>query len=67
MRFEKMKYNPQGITMAMQLYFNGESLRNVAKFLRLIRVEVSRQPISYKGGIYYNQPRTLKRWFLRST
>ena len=28
--FEKMKHSPQAITTAMQLYFSGESLRNVA-------------------------------------
>jgi transposase-like protein/predicted nucleic acid-binding Zn finger protein len=39
--FEKMKHNPQGITMAMQLYFSGESLRNTARSLRLIGVQVS--------------------------
>jgi transposase-like protein len=39
--FEKMKHNPQGITAAMQLYFSGESLRNTARSLRLIGVEVS--------------------------
>lgn len=27
--FERMKHNPQAITSAMQLYFSGESLRNV--------------------------------------
>ena len=43
--FEKMKHNPQGITTAMQLYFSGESLRNVAKSLRLIGVQVSHQTI----------------------
>jgi putative transposase len=43
--FEKMKHNPQGITTAMQLYFSGESLRNTAKSLRLMRVEVSHQTI----------------------
>lgn len=36
-----MKHNPQRITVAMQLYFSGESLRNVARSLRLIGVEVS--------------------------
>jgi len=43
--FERMKHNPQGITTAMQLYFSGESLRNVAKSLRLIGVQVSHQTI----------------------
>jgi transposase-like protein len=35
-----MKASPQIITSAMQLYFTGESLRNVQKFLRLQGVEV---------------------------
>ncbi len=39
--FEKMKHNPQTITSAMQLYFTGESLRSVQKFLRLQGVIVS--------------------------
>ena len=39
--FEKMKASPQVITSAMQLYFTGESLRNVQKFLRLQGVNVS--------------------------
>ncbi|MGA8857770.1 MAG: SWIM zinc finger family protein, partial [Candidatus Bathyarchaeia archaeon] len=39
--FERMKATPQIITSAMQLYFTGESLRNVQKFLRLQGVEVS--------------------------
>lgn len=39
--FEKMRASPQSITSAMQLYFTGESLRNVQKFLRLQGVEVS--------------------------
>jgi len=43
--FERMKHNPQGITTAMQLYFSGESLRNTAKSLRLIGVQVSHQTI----------------------
>ncbi len=33
--FERMKAAPEAITSAMQLYFTGESLRNVQKFLRL--------------------------------
>jgi transposase-like protein len=40
-----MKHNPQGITAAMQLYFSGESLRNTAKSLRLIGVEVSHKTV----------------------
>jgi putative transposase len=39
--FEKMKASPQIITSAMQLYFTGESLRNVQKFLALQGVKVS--------------------------
>lgn len=39
--FEGMKATPQAITSAMQLYFTGESLRNVQKFLRLQGAKVS--------------------------
>jgi putative transposase len=39
--FERMKARPEVITSAMQLYFTGESLRNVQKFLRLQGVTVS--------------------------
>jgi putative transposase len=39
--FEGMKASPQVITSAMQLYFTGESLRNVQKFLKLQGVTVS--------------------------
>jgi transposase-like protein len=39
--FEHMKHNPQGITAAMQLYFSGESLRNTARSLQMIGVQVS--------------------------
>src|SRR5208283_5320133 len=39
--FERMKATPQIITSAMQLYFTGESLRNVQNFLRLQGVNVS--------------------------
>jgi transposase-like protein len=51
--FERMKHNPQGVTTAMQLYFSGESLRNTAKSLRMIGVEVS--------------PRTILRWIDKYT
>ena len=51
--FERMKHNPQGITAAMQLYFSGESLRNTARSLRMIGVEVS--------------PRTILRWIEKYT
>jgi transposase-like protein len=40
-----MKHNPKGVTTVMQLYFSGESLRNVAKSLRLLGVEVSHQTV----------------------
>ena len=40
-----MKHNPQGITTAMQLYFSGESLRNTARSLKLIGVDVTHQTI----------------------
>lgn len=39
--FEKMHATPQIITTAMQLYFSGESLRNVQKFIRLQGLNVS--------------------------
>jgi transposase-like protein len=39
--FERMRATPQVITSAMQLYFSGESLRNVQKFLNLQGVKVS--------------------------
>ncbi|MGA2309809.1 MAG: IS6 family transposase [Candidatus Bathyarchaeia archaeon] len=38
--FEKVKATPQIVTSAMQLYFTGESLRNVQKFLKLQGVTV---------------------------
>ena len=43
--FEGMRSNPKAITSAMQLYFTGESLRGVQKFLRLQGIEVSHQTI----------------------
>jgi putative transposase len=39
--FERMKVTPEAVSTAMQLYFTGESLRNVQKLLRLQGVEVS--------------------------
>jgi putative transposase len=39
--FERMRNHPEVITQAMQLYFTGESLRNVQKFLRMQGVAVS--------------------------
>lgn len=43
--FEKMKHNPKGITTAMQLYFSGESLRNVSKSLKLLGMDVTHQTV----------------------
>jgi putative transposase len=43
--FERMKHSPKGITVAMQLYFSGESLRNTQRSLELIGVKVSHQTI----------------------
>jgi len=43
--FERLEANPQSITSAMQLYFTGESLRNVQKLLRLQGVEVTHQTV----------------------
>jgi transposase-like protein len=43
--FERMKASPQAITESMQLYFSGESLRNVQKFLRLQGVNVDHTTI----------------------
>lgn len=43
--FERMKHNPQGIISAMQLYYSGASLRNVAKSVKLIGVEVSHKTV----------------------
>src|SRR2546428_1894330 len=43
--FERMKHDPKGITTAMQLYFSGESLRNVAKSLRLLGMDVTHQTV----------------------
>jgi transposase-like protein len=43
--FERLKATPQIVTSALQLYFTGESLRNVQKFLRLQGVNVSHQTV----------------------
>jgi len=45
MGFEKMHGTPQLITASMQLYFSGESLRNVQKFLRMQGLKVSHQTV----------------------
>ena len=43
--FERMKSSPEAITNALQLYFTGESLRNVQKFLKLQGVSVSHKTV----------------------
>ncbi|CAD6513298.1 transposase [metagenome] len=43
--FEKMSVNPKVITSAMQLYFTGESLRNVQKFIQLQGVNVAHSTV----------------------
>lgn len=43
--FERMKNNPQGITLALHLYFSGESLRKVANTLKLFGMDVSNQTV----------------------
>jgi len=43
--FKKMKSDPKGITTAMHLYFSGESLRNTARSLKLLGMDVSHQTI----------------------
>ena len=43
--FERMKHSPHAITTAMQLYFSGESLRNSARSLKLLGVQVTHQTV----------------------
>lgn len=43
--FERMKASPQVITSALQLYFTGESLRNVQKFLELQGVKITHKTV----------------------
>jgi len=47
-----MKASPKSITSAMQLYFTGESLRNVQKFLKLQGVKISHVAIYKWIGKY---------------
>jgi transposase-like protein len=49
--FEKMQATPQAITGAMQLYFTGESFRNVQKFLRLQGVNMNHVTVYEWVGI----------------
>ena len=39
--FERIHATPEMVTSAMQLYFTGESLRNVQKFLKLQGVKIT--------------------------
>jgi putative transposase len=43
--FERMKATPQIVTSAIQLYFTGESYRNVQKFLKLQGISVDHSTI----------------------
>jgi transposase-like protein len=43
--FERMSATPQIITSALQLYFTGESLRNVQKFLKLQGVNINHNTV----------------------
>ena len=43
--FEKMKSSPEIITNALQLYFSGESLRSIQKFLKLQGITVDHTTI----------------------
>ena len=43
--FERMKSSPEAITQALQLYFTGESLRNVQKFLKLQGINISHKTV----------------------
>ena len=52
--FEKMKSSPETITSALQLYFSGESLRNIQKFLKLQGVTVDHTTI-YKWITKYTK------------
>jgi transposase-like protein len=52
--FEKMKSSPETITNALQLYFSGESLRNIQKFLKLQGVTVDHTTI-YKWIAKYTK------------
>lgn len=52
MGFEKMQATAQMITTAMQLYFSGESLRGVQKFLKLQGLSVSHMSVYRWIGKY---------------
>jgi transposase-like protein len=52
MGFERMHATPQIITSAMQLYFSGESLRNVEAFLKLQGVKANHMTVYRWIGKY---------------
>ena len=52
--FERMRASPKVITSAMQLYFTGESLRGIQKFLRLQGVDMSHVAV-YKWVCKYTK------------
>lgn len=43
--FERMKHNPKAVTIALQLYFSGESLRKTKESLKLMGVQVCAQTV----------------------
>jgi transposase-like protein len=43
--FERMHATPQIITTAMQLYFSGESFRNVQRFIKLQGLDITHQTV----------------------
>jgi len=52
--FEKIRVNPEIVTQTLQLYFTGESLRNIQKFLKLQGVIVVHSTI-YKWIVKYTR------------
>ena len=50
--FENMKHNPKAVTVALQLYFSGESLRKTRDSLKLMGVQVCAQTILNWIGKY---------------
>jgi len=62
--FERMKHDPKGITTAMQMYFSGESLRGVAKSIKLLGMDVTHQTI-YNWIVKYT--RLMKEYLAKIT
>lgn len=52
--FEGMRASPEIITQALQLYFSGESLRNVQRFLELQGVKITHKTVWSWIGKYVN-------------